>query len=106
MRNQGNGFEYGPKRPLALLYKKLGRAGESRDLLLAAARSPGDFSNSDPSYAAYQKINQSMSVGSMLLELGYPADSARIYSEVANDTQALEAAKASVSAAGRTSSAP
>ncbi len=93
IRSNGNGFQLDPRRRLALLYKKVGRPEAARDLVLAAARSGPDSSMYDASYAAYQKLNQSIAIGSMLFDLGYPADSARFYSEVANDTQGLEAAR-------------
>ncbi len=93
IRQGGNGFQLDPRRRLALLYQKTGRAGEARDLVLAVARTPGDFSMYDASYAAYQRINQSIAVASTLFELGYPADSARFWSEVANDSTSLESAR-------------
>ncbi len=85
-----NSFEYGPGRRLALLYKQAGRAKDARDLILKIAKVPGDFSMYDASYAGYQKVQETVSIASLLDELGYPADAARFYSEIANDTQALE----------------
>ncbi len=93
IRNNGNGFEYGPGQRLVQLYKKAGRNQEARDFVLKYASSGNSFANYDPSYAAYQRINRSMTLGNLLFELGYPADSAKFYSEIANDTQSIENAK-------------
>ena len=93
MRANGNGFQYGPGKRLALLYQKAGRSKDARDFVLKFGKSPGDFSMYDPGYASYQKVNQALSLGSLLFDLGYPADSARFYSEVANDSQAIENAR-------------
>ena len=93
VRSNGNGFQYGPGKRLALLYQKAGRSKDARDFVLKYGRSPDDFSRYDPAYASYQKVEQSLSLASMLYDLGYPADSARFYSEVANDTQAIENAR-------------
>ena len=93
MRSNGNGFQYGPGRRLAMLYQKAGRSKDARDFVLKFGRTPGDFGGYDPSYAAYQRIQQSMAIGSLLHDLGYPADSARFYSDVANDTEGLNLAR-------------
>ena len=62
----------------------------ARDLILRAARTPGDFSMYDANYAGYQRVQEAVTYGSLLDQLGYPADAARFFSEISNDTQALE----------------
>ena len=90
LRGNLNGFDYGPGKRLALLYQKVGRGKEARDLVLRAARTPGDSNQYDASYAGYQRVEEAVGFGSLLSQLGYPADAARFYSDISNDTQALE----------------
>ncbi len=91
MRN--NGFQYGPGKRLAQLYKKSGRSKDARDLILKYARTPNDWNGYDPNYASYQKINEFMQLASLMVEIGYPADAALFYSEIANDTDAINNAR-------------
>jgi tetratricopeptide (TPR) repeat protein len=83
-------FQFSPGWRLASLYKKAGRSRDARDLVLKVANATTDYSMYDANYAGYLKVEQNISIASLLGELGYPADAARVYSEVANDTQALE----------------
>ncbi len=90
---RGNGFQYGPGKRLALLYQKAGRSKDAREFVLKYSKTPNNWNGYDPSYASYQKINEYMGFASLMQELGYPADAARFYSEVANDTDAINNAR-------------
>ena len=92
---RNNVFMYGPGQRLALLYKKVGRVQDARELVLKAARTPFEANNYGypAGYNAYRRISESVTLAGLLTELGYPADAARLYSEVANDTEGLEEAR-------------
>ena len=85
LAGNSNGFEYGPGKRLALLYQKAGRSKDARELILKATRTPADYSMYDANYAGYQKVQETVAVASLLQDLGYPADAARFYSDIAND---------------------
>ncbi len=95
LASNGMDFRYGPGRKLALLYKKAGRDRDARALILKHARRDFDTS-SNVNYSAYRKINNSVALGGLLSELGYPADAAKIYSDLTNDSEAFENARSYV----------
>ncbi len=90
---RNNGFQYGPGRRLVTLYQKNGRVNDARDLLMKYAANRGNFDGYDPSYAAYRRIQDGMTVAQLLNELGYPAEAARFYNDLANDPDSITNAR-------------
>lgn len=92
--NSGMGFQYGPVQRLARLHRRAGRADEGRTLILQAARKDdGNYANYDPQYAAYQRLNDLNAIGAILLEIGYPADAARVYNEILGSSDLIQSAQ-------------
>ncbi|HVX15288.1 MAG TPA: DUF1583 domain-containing protein [Pirellulales bacterium] len=79
--DSGINFSYSPLKRLVTLYHKAGRDDDARTLILKLAKGQ-DYSNYDPSYAAYQRLETNVSLGQELLTLGYAADAARIFNEL------------------------
>src|SRR5204862_3346377 len=73
-------YSYSPIKRLVGIYQKTGETAKAYDLLMKLSRQK-DNNNYDPQYAAYRKIEQLGSLGTQLVELGYPVDAIRIYSE-------------------------
>jgi tetratricopeptide (TPR) repeat protein len=87
--DQNMEFSYHPAKRLVSLYQRAGRTAEARELVLKFAKRSSD-SGYDPQYAAYRRINDLNSIGTQLLELGYPADAVRVFNEVLGDDERLQ----------------
>ena len=85
-------FEYGPTRRLVEVYKKTNRSEEARQLVLKSATKKTDYGVGNAQYAAQMNVQQLNSCAQLLIGLGYPADSVRLYTELLGDTEALQAA--------------
>src|SRR5262249_16940737 len=79
----GMEFSYSPIKRLIGLYQKAGRSDEARAMCLKFARMENDeYYYWDPGYNAYRKLNQLISIGNELLQLGYAIDAVKVYNEV------------------------
>ena len=85
-------YSYSPIKRLVGIYQKTGETAKAYDLLMKLSRQK-DNNNYDPQYAAYRKIEQLGSLGTQLVELGYPVDAIRIYSEVLDNDEVMQAAQ-------------
>ena len=86
-------YSYSPMRRLVGIYQKSGETTKAYDLLMKLSRQKDNNNGYDPNYAAYQKIEQVGSLGTQLVELGYPIDAIRLYSEVLDNDEVMQAAK-------------
>jgi hypothetical protein len=91
LTDQNTDLSYSPARRILTLYQRAGRNADARAVALRFARA--DVGNDyDPGYSAYRKINNRNAVADILLGLGYPVDAGRLYNDLLNDTEAMEAA--------------
>jgi tetratricopeptide (TPR) repeat protein len=91
--NNGLDFEFHPARRLIAMYRKAGRLADARDLVLRYARKPDTNNWGDPGYAAYRRIESSLSIGQELINLGFPADAVPLFDRVLSDTDNLNMAR-------------
>ena len=76
-----NQFEYTPGKPLVLLYKQRGRKNDARRVMLEASKVKASRHRGNEDYEAYQRINNSTSLGNEMKALGFPIDALRVYQE-------------------------
>ena len=76
-----NQFEYTPGKPLVMLYKQRGRKSDARRVMLEASKIKGTRNRGNEDYEAYQRINNSTSLGNEMKSLGFPIDALRVYQE-------------------------
>ncbi len=82
-------YSYSPLKRLVGIYHQAGRDEEARALVLKLARD-SNYDNYDPSYAAYQRVENRTAIGQQLLELGYVADAAKTYNDLMADKESFE----------------
>jgi tetratricopeptide (TPR) repeat protein len=82
-------FRWHPLRLLAQMYRETGRKAEARALLLRFTR-PTIF---DSGFTAYLRIENTVSVSNMLMQMGYPVDAVRLCTELVEDKETLQAAE-------------
>ncbi|HQU42837.1 MAG TPA: hypothetical protein PK867_08490, partial [Pirellulales bacterium] len=87
-----NGFNFSPLKRLVGIYHKANRDEDARALVLKLAKG-NNYENYDPNYAAYQRIQSGMALGTQLIELGYAADAAKIYNDLLADGESFEQAR-------------
>jgi tetratricopeptide (TPR) repeat protein len=90
--DSGTDYSYSPLRRLVVVYEQSGRKAEARELVLKMARQNQDDSY-DPEYSAYRRVQRLSTIGQQLLQLGYPIDAVRIYSELLGDEATLNTAQ-------------
>ena len=76
-----NEFQYTPGKPLMNLYKKQGRKDDARRVLVEAAKVKASRHRGNEDYEAYQRINNSNSLGNEMRSMGYPIDAIRVYQD-------------------------
>ena len=76
-----NQFEYTPGKPLVTLYKQRGRKNDARRVMLEASKIKGTRHRGNEDYEAYQRINNSTSLGNEMKAIGFPIDALRVYQE-------------------------
>lgn len=85
-------YSYSPLKRLVGIYHQAGRDEDARALVLKLARG-SNYDNYDPSYAAYQRMQNRTAIAQQLLELGYFADAAKTYNELLADKESFELAQ-------------
>jgi tetratricopeptide (TPR) repeat protein len=83
-------LSYSPAGRLVTLYQRLGRREDARALLMRFAKADVSYPW-DYQYSSYQRVQTLMSVGELLLKLGYPVDAARIYNDALSDDERMQA---------------
>ena len=76
-----NEFQYTPGKPLVALYKKQGRKDDARRVLVEASKVKASRHRGNEDYEAYQRINNSNSLGNEMKSMGYPIDAIRVYQD-------------------------
>ncbi len=76
-----NGFQYTPGKPLVTLYKQQGRKNDARRVMLEASKVKPSRYQGNEDYEAYQRINNSTSLGNEMKAIGFPIDALRVYQE-------------------------
>ena len=76
-----NGFEYTPGKPLVTLYKQRGRKDDARRVMLEASKVKTPRYPGNEDYEAYQRINNTTSLGNEMKAMGFPVDALRVYQE-------------------------
>ncbi len=76
-----NGFQYTPGKPLVTLYKQRGRKNDARRVMLEASKVKQSRYQGNEDYEAYQRINNSTSLGNEMKAMGFPIDALRVYQE-------------------------
>ena len=76
-----NGFEYTPGKPLVTLYKQRGRRDDARRVMLDAAKVKTGRYPGNEDYEAYQRINNTTSLGNEMKNLGFPVDALKVYQD-------------------------
>ena len=76
-----NGFQYTPGKPLVTLYKQRGRKNDARRVMLEASKIKATRNRGNEDYEAYQRINNSTSLGNEMKAIGFPIDALRVYQE-------------------------
>ena len=90
-RSSMNQLQYSPVSRLLDGYVRSGRQEEARQLLLKQLQS-ATFDQYDIDYASYQRIENTTWAAQKLLTMGSPVDSVRLYRQLLDDPNALEAA--------------
>ena len=85
-------FSYSPSNRLVEIYRADGRTDDARRVLLQFLKEGGDR-QINPQYDAYWKLENRSQVATKLVEVGFPADAARVIDETLADTETIELAK-------------
>ncbi|MBI3863250.1 MAG: DUF1583 domain-containing protein, partial [Planctomycetia bacterium] len=86
-------YSYSPMRRLVAMYQKSGDSPRAYDLLMKLSRSKRDEGYNDPGYVAYRKIEQASSLGTQLVDLGYPIEAIRVMSDVLDNEEIVGASQ-------------
>jgi tetratricopeptide (TPR) repeat protein len=76
-----NMFQYTPGKQLVTLYKQQGRKNDARRVMLDASKAHATRHRGNEDYEAYQRINNSTSLGNEMKAIGFPIDALRVYQE-------------------------
>ena len=82
--SMNNEFEYSPGRVLIGMYAKQGQQKKARDLTykLLKDHDYSRYGGTNQGYAEYQKIQNNLAAGKLMLELKYPVDALRLCNEL------------------------
>ncbi|MCI0457302.1 MAG: tetratricopeptide repeat protein, partial [Gemmataceae bacterium] len=85
-------FSNSPVQRLVKFYQQLERNHDAKALVLKFLNHTGDY-YWDPGYSMYRRLNSMNTIGTQLVQLGFPADAVRIYNEILGDQEALQVAQ-------------